>query len=103
MALDFSAPLQQIFAALGQDATYIPFVGDQKTIMVLPKQPDVITGLEGSRLQTPSLSLEILTADVASFCKGKDKIIFKESIYVIQNARIKDDLKLVWLVDTYPA
>jgi hypothetical protein len=103
MALDFSAPLAQIFAALGQDATYAPFGGTERTITVLPKQPDVIIGIEGSRLQTPTTQFEVLTADVAAFNKGKDNIIFKETTYIVQNARIKDDLKLVWLVDTYPA
>ena len=102
MALDFGPPLQKIFAALGQDATFVPAVGDQKTITVLPSQPDVIIGLEGGRIQASTLTLEILTADVASFAKGQDKIIFKGATYVIQNAKIKDALKLVWLVDTYP-
>lgn len=101
MALDFGPPLQQIFEALGQEAVYVPEVGDQKTITVLPSQPDVITGFERSKTQSSSLTLEILAADVAAFTKGKDKIIFKGSTYVVQSARIKDSLKLVWQVDTY--
>lgn len=100
MALDFGPSLQEIFEALGQDATYVPFTGDQKTITVLPSQPDVLW--QGGKTQSSTLTLEVLSGDIAAFAKGKDKIIFKGDTYVVKNARIKDALKLVWQVDTYP-
>ena len=103
MSVDFQPALEQIFGALGHDATYIPAVGDPRTITVLPKQPDTIIGIEGSRTQTASTCFEVMTSAVVAFAKNQDMIIFNDITYIVQNARIKDDLKLVWLVDTYPA
>lgn len=102
MALDFGPPLRQIFDALGQDATFVPAVGAPVDITILPAQPDAETKFGVGTFQTSSTVFEILTEDVASFTKGSDTIIFKGITYVVKNARIKDALKLVWLVDTYP-
>lgn len=102
MALDFGPPLSQIFEALGQDATYLPDLGEARTITVLPSEPDVIIDRENSRLQSSSLTLEVLTSDVPSFKRGRDKIVFKGTTYVVKTAEIKDSLKLVWNVETYP-
>lgn len=102
MAFDFGPPLQQVFDTLGEQASYLPFGGEQKDIIVLPSQPDVVSNFGPSRLQSSTLWLEVLTADIPAFAKGKDKIIFKGTTYIVQNARIKDSLKLVWQVDTCP-
>lgn len=101
MAVDFGEPVTQIFKALGQEATFVPETGDTKTIIVLPSQPDAILGIEGGKIQASTLTLEVLREEVAAFKRGKDKIIFKGDTYVVQHARIKDALKLVWQVDTY--
>lgn len=103
MALDFEGPLDQIFGALGSEVTYIAANGDQKTVLAIPKQPDIVyEGQYQTQLQTSTLTLEILRSDIEAFTKGADKIVLGGDTYIVQNAKIKDSLKLVWLVDTYP-
>ncbi len=102
MGIDFTSALEQIFDALGQSATYIPVSGDSFILDVLPLQADNISSFDGSIIQSRATRFEILVSQVAAIKKKADKILFKSVTYTIQNAQYKDDLRLTWLVDTYP-
>jgi hypothetical protein len=102
MAIDFLSALRDIFEAAEHAAVYTPVAGGPKTIYVLPKQPDAIIGIEGTKIQSKTAIFEVLADDIAQPVKG-DRMTYNNAAYIVQGAACEDDERLIWTVNTYPA
>jgi hypothetical protein len=101
MGLDFMDMLRDLFEDADHQVLYTPVSGTPQTIFILPKQPDMVFGIEGGRIQTNTTLFEILVDDVAQPVKG-DTLTYNNATYIVQNARREDNERLIWTVDTYP-
>lgn len=94
--------LGDCFAALGDVVPYRPVDGDATTITVSPASADRITSYAASRVQSPAATFEVLVSELPSPATQAE-IDFKGVTYKVKSFRRKDDEKLIWLLDCYPA
>lgn len=94
--------LGDCFAALGDEVPYRPASGGETTITVSPAAADRLTAFATTRAQSPAAVFEVLVSDLAQ-PEVQSEIDFKGTTYKIKSFRRKDDERLIWLLDCYPA
>lgn len=91
------------FGTFGEAAVYEdPAELSSVDITVIPKRPDDVIDAFGAALHSETSMFEVRVSELASPAKG-GYVTFSGTRYVIQGQpRYKDDLRLVWLLSTYP-
>lgn len=93
--------VSECFDGLGASVTYIPTVGESKTIQVIDSREDVESSYGGSRIKSDAATFEVRVADVAAPKRG-DKIVSGGKNYIVKSFQYRDPLKLVWFMDCAP-
>ncbi len=69
----------------------------------MPKTPDTVIGIEGSRVYSPTAIFDVRVSEIASPSAG-DQIVFNSTTYKVQGKPARHDGdRLIWTLDTYPA
>ena len=91
------------FSAFGEAAVYEDvYMTSRVDITVIPKRPDDIVDAFGSAMHASTSLFEVQVSELPAPEKG-GFITFQSTRYVVQAAPFyKDDLRLVWLLNTYP-
>lgn len=85
---------------LATAAVYVPLVGGSKTVSVITRTPDVFQNVGNSRIETPSILLDVQVSDCPALAQG-DQFIMGAITYVVQGEPRRDSQHLTWQVDLY--
>lgn len=102
--VDFTAAvIDPGFAAFGQAATYQNSAETESfAVKVIPRRPDEVVSVLGGSVVSSTALFEVRVSELPSPEKN-GKIIFGAQIYIIQSPpQYADDLRLVWILNTYP-
>jgi hypothetical protein len=101
----FAAAFRTLFRDPNQStpATYTPVGGgDPVVLRVIRAAPDDTTDFGGARLRSATSTFRVRVADVAAPAVG-DLIEIGTESFLVQGKPMRDNLRLVWTLDTRPA
>lgn len=99
---DFENAVNVTARVFGQTVTYAPPGGTPvQTVRVISRRPDEIVSALGSGIHSRTAYFEVAVSELASPQKD-GTITLGATVYKIQSKpEYKDDLRLVWLLNTY--
>lgn len=96
----FAETIDTVFAEFGLDASYVPQVGDQVAVRVLPRRGDSLLDLGQTQIAIDSLFFELRRSESITPAED-DRLEIDGQTYLIQaEPRIEDVSSLVWVLDT---
>jgi hypothetical protein len=101
----FASAFRTLFRDPNQStpATYTPVGGgDPVALRVIRAAPDETTGIMDARIRSATTTFRVRVADVATPEKG-DLIEIGTESFLVQGKPMRDNLRLVWTLDTRPA
>ncbi len=100
----FESAIKALFADLNmaKDAEYLPLQGENRTVRVIIRAPDVFANVGGSVIETPSAVLEVQITDCPNLVPG-DSFTVNGVTYTVQGEPRRDSERLTWQADLYEA
>jgi hypothetical protein len=98
----FSMALKILFRDknISKEAIFYPKIGQNKTVRVILKQPDLYQEIGQSFIKTSTFLLEVQRSDCPILCEG-DQFQMGTVLYTIQGQPLLDNENLIWKVDCY--
>lgn len=91
-----------VFNHFGEAATYTPPGGSAVTITVIPKQPDEIVDLGGTRIFHESAWFDVRVSEVALPVEGGVIVHNTTSFTVKGEPQRRDPRRRIWTLETRP-
>jgi hypothetical protein len=98
----FSRSIDSLFTRLGSPALFQPRIGANRTVTVIPKQPDEVIGLGDAGLTAEVTLFDMRVSEVAE--PSEDDIVrFGSDDYRIIGTPRRDLHRLIWTVEAVKA
>ncbi len=100
--MPWASMIDTCFQRLGIEATYTSQGGAPVSIRVIAKRPDEIVGLGDTRIHSETALFDVRVSEVPAPRPG-DALVVDGVTYVIQGEPMRDQERLVWTIEAYPA